>query len=86
MSTTTVHWYCFGALDNKEVVGLFTWTPEEINALSSLKSFGTNASIIDKQYRHICYLCEAMYALSINQLRNISGNPSCEWQLGYYGN
>ena len=76
----------FGALDSREVVGLFTWTQEEISALSSLKSFGTNATMIDKQYRHICYLCEAMYALSINQDRNISSNPGCEWQLGYYGN
>ena len=69
----------FGLLDNKEVVELITWTPEEINALSSLKNVGTNASIIEKQYHQICYFCEAMYALSITQLRNISGNPGCEW-------
>ena len=75
----------FCASDKEAVISLFDWSVEEIVELHKLKGAGTNISIIDKQYRHMCYLCETMYALSIDQNKNISSNPGCEWQLGYYG-
>ena len=68
--------FCVG--DKEAVVSLFDWSVEETIELHKLKVVGTNTSMIDKQYRHICYLCETMYALSIDQNKNISGNPGCE--------
>ena len=74
----------FYASDKETIISLFDWSVEGIVELHELKGTGTNISIIDKQYRHICYICETMYTLSIDQNKNISSNPGCKWQLGYY--
>lgn len=71
--------------DKEAVVSLFDWSVEETIEVHTLKGVGINTSIIDKQYWHICYICETMYALSIDQNKNTSGNPGYGWQLGYYG-
>ena len=68
-----------------DVVGLFDWTTVECYELSLLQSAATRNGLEDKKYRHICYLFECAYALSIEPRRNISSNPGCEWQLKYYG-
>ena len=64
---------------------LFLWSDEELTALDILKGAATRDTIADKKYKHICYLFEIAYALSIEGGRNISANPGCEWQLGYFG-
>ena len=69
-----------------DVVGLFEWTRVECDELSLLQSAATRNELEDKKYRHLCYLFECAYALSIEPRRNISVNPGCEWQLKYYGN
>lgn len=66
-----------------ELVSLFEWDSLELQKLQSLTS--TDA-ILDRQYRHLAYLCEAAYAVAIKPEDNLSGNPTCEWQLGYFGN
>jgi hypothetical protein len=40
-------------------------------------------ALVDKQYRHIVYLSELLYAVSIDLKENISSKPGCEWQLKY---
>ena len=67
------------------VNSLFLWSDEELTALDNLKGAATRDTIEDKKYKHICYLFEIAYALSIECRRNISANPGCEWQLGYFG-
>ena len=64
---------------------MFVWSDEELTALDILKCAATRDTIADKKYKHICYLFEIAYVLSIEGRRNISANPGCEWQLGYFG-
>jgi len=64
---------------------LFTWSDEELTGLNNLKGVASRNTLADKKYKHICYLFELAYALAIESRRNISGNPGCEWQLGYFG-
>ena len=68
-----------------QIVSLFEWDDEELFELDKLKGVNANDTIADKQYRHLCYLSESVYALAINSEMNISSNPGCEWQLRYYG-
>ena len=68
-----------------KIVSLFKWDDEELFELDKLKGVNTNDTITDKQYRHVCYLTESVYALAINSTMNISSNPGYEWQLRYYG-
>ena len=64
---------------------LFTWSDEELIGLNNLKGVASRNTLADKKYKHICYLFELSYALAIECRRNISSNPGCEWQLGYFG-
>ena len=74
----------FCTSDKQAAVSLFDWIVEETIQLHKLKGAGTNIPLINKHYRHICYLYETKYALYIDQNKNISVNPGCECQLGYY--
>ena len=69
----------------EKIVSLFEWNDEELFELNKLKGLNPKDTIIDKQYRHICYLTESVYALAISNSMNISSNPGFEWQLRYYG-
>ena len=64
---------------------MFDWSVEEEYKIANLKGVNTRDSIADKKYRHICYLCESVYALAVSNELNISTNPGFEWQLRYYG-
>ena len=67
------------------IVNWFNWSEYEVEQLGLLAGVGGMDSIEEKKYRHLCYLFENAYALSLNQDNNISTNPGFEWQLGYYG-
>ena len=76
----------FQSTKKQKIVDLFEWEEFETNALASLSGAGDNGdSLVAKQYRHICYLCELIYGVCIDLEDNISSNPGCEWQLGYFG-
>ena len=78
---------CLGFMreNMKDIVGLFEWEQYEIEALSGLKAASKEReSLADKQHRHLMYLAELAYAVSIGE-GNMSKNPTCEWQLGYFG-
>ena len=68
-----------------EITAWFSWSAYEVEQLVLLAGVGGMASLQDKQYRHLCYVFENAYALSLDQDSNISSNPGFEWQLGYYG-
>ena len=76
-----------GISQNKknELVKLFNWESTAIEELKKLKAAGGRDSLIDKKYHCVCYLFEAASALAIAPAKNISSNPTCEWQLRYYG-
>ena len=76
----------FQSTKKQKIVDLFEWEEFETKHLANLKSVGDNGdSLVAKQYRHICYLCELIYGVCIDLDGNISSNPGCEWQLGYFG-
>ena len=70
--------------DKQQLVDLFEWTPAEEMELRRLSKKGGN--LATKKCRHISCLCECFYAVAVKPSDNLSCNPSCEWQLRYYGN
>ena len=58
---------------NKEqLVSMFQWNHIELGQLISLTGTAGRTSLIDKQYRHLCYMFELAYALAIEPSKNIS--------------
>lgn len=69
----------------KAIVECFEWDESELDALKELKMPHRKDTLLDRQYKHICYLGETAFALAIELRKNVSGNPTCEWQLGWFG-
>jgi hypothetical protein len=68
-----------------QVLALFEWDGYGLEELKKLQGCKNRNELVDKQYRHIVYLLEASHALAIEPRKNISSNPSCEWQLRFFG-
>ena len=69
-----------------EIIALFNWDEEEENELKKLSwksSWPDNLQ--NRKYRHLTYLFEAIYAVSITPSLNLTQNPTSEWELRYYG-
>jgi hypothetical protein len=67
-----------------DILGLFKWNKEELDMLSTLPlPSAIHQGIEHKQYKHIVYFLETVYALAISPEHNLSENPGCEWQLNY---
>ena len=64
---------------------LFNTIEKVKSELMLLKGCGNRNSLEQKMYKHLCYMFELAYALSIDHAKNISCNAGCEWQLQYYG-
>jgi hypothetical protein len=70
----------------QSVIDLFDWTESETECLSKLKDGAKGGlSIQSKQYKHLCYLFETCFAVAISSQMNVTMNPTCEWQLRWYG-
>ena len=67
----------------KEYAALFEWDETELNELQKLGS--SSMSMEEKKCKHLNYLYEIALAIAIDPGKNVSGNPGCEWQLGYFG-
>jgi hypothetical protein len=66
-------------------VELFDWTPEEESHLGNLSlGQGQGGTLIDKKFKHLCYMFESFYALALRHQDNITQNPGSEWRLGLY--
>jgi hypothetical protein len=72
---------------NKEkIVNLFDWNNGKVKELEKLTAVSESRNaLVDKKHRHLVYLSELLYAVSIDLKDNISSNPGCEWQLKYFG-
>jgi hypothetical protein len=66
-------------------VSLFEWDQCELNQLIKLKMPGGQESMDERKYKHLIYLFEIALGIATEPSMNISGNPGCEWQLGYFG-
>jgi hypothetical protein len=72
--------------DKENIVNLFDWDNGEVKELEKLTAASESRNtLVHKKYRHIVYLSELLYAVSIDLKENISSNPGCEWQLKYFG-
>ena len=69
----------------KAIVELFDFKEFELEALKRLKMPSGRDSLVHRQYKHIICLFETAFAMSVEPRRNVSSNPTCEWQLRYYG-
>jgi hypothetical protein len=71
--------------DKKAVTEFFDFSPLDMEKLSKLQ-YGLNqaGTLVDKQYKNICYLFELLYAIAIRPRDNTTQNPGCEWQLRLY--
>ena len=70
----------FNRTDKKELVSTFDWNAEKLYEIKKLSGVNKKYSMEDKQYRHVCYLCESVHALAVGNQMNISSNPGFEWQ------
>ena len=71
----------------KEIVKLFHWTKEEIDHLNQLPWKGQmDDTILNRKFKHLCFLFELTYALSIAPSLNRTNNPNGEWELKHYAN
>jgi hypothetical protein len=68
--------------DIKAVTELFDFSPLHMERLSKLQ-YGLNqaGTLVDNQYKNICYLFELLYATAIRPRDNTTQNPGCGWQL-----
>ena len=69
----------------KYVVSSFNWSDSENKKLNKLTVPAIRNTLENRQYKHVCYMIESVYALAIAPSKNLSSNPGCEWQLKYYG-
>jgi hypothetical protein len=70
-----------------QIVNLFDWSDKEKRYLENLSQGARGGlSLQSKQYKHLCYLFETAFAVAIEPNMNVTQNPTCEWQLKWYGN
>ena len=63
------------------IVNLFDIVEEHLKEMEQLKGYGIIQSIVEKKYKHIVYIYELVYTISISQYTNVSKKPGCKWQL-----
>ncbi len=69
----------------EDFAALFEWDDIKLSALQKLTIKGESNSMVDKKCKHLIYLYEIALGIAIEPCMNVSGNPGCEWQLGYFG-
>ena len=61
-----------------DILGLFKWNKDELDMLSTLTHPNAiHQGVEHKQYKHIVYFLETVYALAISPELNLSENPGC---------
>ena len=69
-----------------EIIALFNWDEDEENELKKLSWTSCwPDNLENRKYKHLTYLFEATYAVSLTPSLNITQNPTSEWELRYYG-
>ena len=69
-----------------EIIALFNWDEDEENELKKLSWTSCwPDNLENRKYKHLTYLFEATYAISVTPSFNITQNTTSEWELRYYG-
>jgi hypothetical protein len=71
--------------DADRILRLFNWTEIDEAMLTQLpyRSEG-GGSLASKKYKHVCFMFELFFAVALEPSKNITNNPTCEWQLRLY--
>jgi hypothetical protein len=71
--------------DADRILRLFKWTEIDEAMLTQLqyRSEG-GGSLASKKYKHMCFMFELFFAVALEPSKNITNNPTCEWQLRLY--
>jgi hypothetical protein len=71
--------------DADRILPLFNWTEIDEAMLTQLsyRSEG-GGSLASKKYKHVCFMFELFFAVALEPSKNITNNPTCEWQLRLY--
>jgi hypothetical protein len=71
--------------DADRILRLFNWTEIDEAMLTKLqyRSEG-GGSLASKKYKHMCFMFELFFAVALQPSKNITNNPTCEWQLRLY--
>ena len=70
-----------------DILALFDWNDNEISELKKLSWKGGSGkpdTLENRKYRHLAYLFEAVYAVSIAPGVNTTQNPTGEWELRHH--
>lgn len=71
--------------DRARVLQLFSWTSIDEAHLGDLPYGDRRGGTLDfKKYKHICFMFELFFAVALEPSKNITENPTCEWQLRLY--
>jgi hypothetical protein len=71
--------------DADRILRLLNWTEIDEAMLTQLpyRSEG-GESLASKKYKHVCFMFELFFAVALEPSKNITNNPTCEWQLRMY--
>jgi hypothetical protein len=71
--------------DADRFLHLFNWTEIDEATLTQLpyRSEG-GGSLASKKYELVCFMFELFFAVALEPRKNITNNPTCEWQLRLY--
>ena len=69
-----------------DILVLFDNEISELEKLSWKGGSGKPDTLENRKYRHLAYLFEAVYAVSIAPGVNTTQNPTGEWEFKHYGN
>jgi hypothetical protein len=72
--------------DCSRILQLFNWTEIDEATLTELPPYRSEGggSLSSKKYKHACYMFELFFAVALEPSKNITNNPTCEWQLRLY--
>ena len=71
--------------DRSRILELFQWSEIDEAHLSKLSYAESGAGTLEfKKYKHLCYMFELFFAVCLEPSKNVTENPTCEWQLRLY--
>jgi hypothetical protein len=69
------------------LVQLFYWTEIDEAILVTQLPYRSEGggSLASKKYKYVCFMFELFFAgVALDPIKNITNNPTCEWQLRLY--
>jgi hypothetical protein len=71
--------------DANRIMWLLNWTEidEVMSTQLPYRSEG-GGRLASKKYKHVCFMFELFFAVALEPSKNITNNPTCEWQRRLY--